>query len=96
MYREVHVKQGFFQIFMSEQDLNGAEIGAGLIEMRSKTVPQRVGMDVFLKAGALGGLVARVPNGFGIDGPILAKVAGKQPGAGFAVVITPMGAQCRK
>ena len=96
MYRQVHVKQGVFQVFMTEQDLNRAEIGTGLIEMRSKTVAQRVGMHAFLDAGALGGVPTGVPNGFRIDRSILAKVAGKQPGAGFTVVITPMGAQCRK
>ena len=34
----MHVNQGVFQIFMSEQDLNGAEIRAGFIEMCRKTV----------------------------------------------------------
>jgi len=44
----------------------------------------------------LGGFLTRAPNGFRIDGPILAIVAGKQPGAGFAVVVTPQGAECRE
>ena len=96
MYREVHVKQGVFQVFMTEQDLNRAEIGTGLIKMRRKTVAQRVGMHAFLDAGALGGVLTRVPNGFRIDRPILAVVAGKQPGAGFAMVETPVGAECRE
>lgn len=81
---------------MTEQDLKRAEIGAGLIEMCRKTVAQGVGMHAFPDAGALGGLVTRVPNGFRIDRSILAKDAGEQPDAGFAVVITPVGAQCRK
>ena len=34
----MHVNQRVFQILMPEQDLNGAEIGAGLIEMGGKTV----------------------------------------------------------
>ena len=38
LYSEVHVNQGVSQIFMAEQNLNGAEIGAGLIEMRRETV----------------------------------------------------------
>src|SRR5216684_7629009 len=96
LYREVHVNQGVFQVFMTEQDLNGAEIGAGLIEMRSKTVAQRVGMDAFLEARALGGFLTRVPDCFRIDRSILAIVAGKQPGARSAVVATPVGAQCRE
>ena len=77
LYSEVHVEHGVFQVFMTEQDLNRAEIRAGLIEMRSKTVAKRVGMHAFLDAGALGGFLARVPNGFRIDRSILAIVAGK-------------------
>jgi hypothetical protein len=91
----VHVNQGVFQIFMPKQDLNAAEIRAGFIEMCRKTVAKSVGMNVFLEAGATGGFLTRIPNGFRIDRPILAIVAGKQPGTGFAVVITPVGAECR-
>jgi len=90
----MHVDQGVFEIFMTEQDLNSAEIGAGLIQMGSKTMTKGVGMNAFLEARALSGVVARVPNGFRIDRPILAIVARKQPGAGFPVVVTPMGAEC--
>jgi hypothetical protein len=46
----------------------------------------------FLETGALGVFLTRVPNGFRIDGLILAIVAGEQPGAGFAMVETPIGA----
>jgi len=59
-------------------------------------VAQSVGMDAFLEAGVLGGFLTCVPNGFRIDGLILAIVAGEQPGAGFPVVETPMGAECRE
>src|SRR6266513_3148953 len=96
LYSEVHVNQGVFQIFMPEQDLNGAEIGARFIEVGCKTVTKSVRMNAFLEAGALGGFLTCVPNGFRIDGPILTIVAGKQPGAGFAMVETPMGAECRE
>ena len=51
----MHVNQGVSQIFMAEQNLNGAEIGAGLIEMCRETMAQRVGVDAFLDAAALGG-----------------------------------------
>ena len=92
----MHVNQGVFQIFMPEQDLNGAEIRAGFIEMCRKTVAKSMGMNAFLEAGALGGFLTCVPNGFRIDGPILAIVAGEQPGAGLAMVETPIGAECRE
>jgi hypothetical protein len=36
---EVQVAGGFFQIVMAQQDLNGAQIGTSLEEMRSKTMP---------------------------------------------------------
>ena len=72
----------------------GAEIGAGFIEMCRKTVTKSVRMNAFLEAGALGGFLTCVPNGFRIDRPILPIVAGEQPGAGFAMVETPMGAEC--
>ena len=84
------INQGVFQIFMPEQDLNGAEIGAGFIEMCRKTVTKSVGMNAFLKAGTLSGFPTGIPNGFGIDRPILTIVAGEQPGAGFAMVETPI------
>ena len=90
------INQGVFQIFMPEQDLNGAEIRAGFIEMCRKTVAKRVGMNAFLETGALSSSVARVPNGFRIDRAIFAIVAGEQPGAGFPVVETPKGAECRE
>jgi hypothetical protein len=90
----VHVNQGVFQIFMTEQDLKDTEIRAGLVKMRGKTVTKRVGVNTFLNASALGGFLTGMPDGFRIDWPILAIVAGKQPGAGFSVVVTPVGAQC--
>jgi hypothetical protein len=79
---------------MTEQDLNGTEIRAGLVKMRGETVAKRMGMNTFLDARALGGFLTGVPNGFRIDWPILAIVAGKQPGARFPVVETPVGAEC--
>ena len=51
---------------------------------------QSVGMDAFLEAGELGGFPTGVPHGFRIDRPILTIVAGEQPGAGFAMVETPI------
>jgi hypothetical protein len=92
----VHVNQGVFQIFMTEQDLKGTEIRAGLVKMRGETVTKRMGVNTFLNASALGGFLTGMPDGFRIDWPILAIVAGKQPGAGFPVVETPLDAECRE
>jgi hypothetical protein len=49
--------------------------------MRGKTVTKRVGVNTLLNASALGGFLTGMPNSFRIDWPILAIVAGKQPGA---------------
>ena len=53
---------------------------------------QGVGMDLFLEAGSLGGLLAGVPDGLGVDGLITAMVAvaRKQPYAGFSPQPMPM------
>ncbi len=82
---EMQVASRLFQIVMAQQDLNGAQVRTGLEEMRRKTVPQRVRMNIFLEAGALGGLLASLPNGFGIDGVIGAMVvmARKEQTLGF-------------
>jgi hypothetical protein len=55
-------------------------------------VTQRVGMNLFLDARSLGGLLAGVPDGFRVDGLIAAMVAvaWKQPLAGFSPQPTPM------
>jgi hypothetical protein len=76
---EVHVNQGVFEIFVTEQDLKGTEIGTGRIEMSGKTVTKGVGMNAFLDARALGGFPTCEPNSFRVDRPILTIVAGKQP-----------------
>src|SRR5437660_1640973 len=64
--------------------------------MCGKAMSKQVRMNAFLEACALSGFPTCVPNGFGIDRPILAIVAGKQPSAGFAVVETPLGAECQE
>src|ERR1035438_8573938 len=63
--------------------------------MSGEAVTQRVGMNLFLDAGSLGGLLAGVPDGFGVDGPIAAMmaVARKQPHAGFSVQPMPMSTE---
>ena len=89
---EMQVASRLFQIVMAQQDLNGAQVRTGLEEMRRKTVPQRVRMNIFLEAGALGGLLASLPNGFGIDGVIGAMVvmARKEPDSWFSAQALPV------
>jgi hypothetical protein len=89
---EVQVAGGFFQIVMAQQDLNGAQIGTSLEEMRSKTMAKRVRMDAFLDARSLGSVMTGMPNRFRIDGQItaVAVVAVKEPYAGFSAQALPM------
>ena len=60
--------------------------------MSGEGMAQRVGMDLFLEAGLLGGLMAGVPDGFRIDGLItaVAAVARKQPLAWLSSQPVPM------
>src|SRR5713101_4571738 len=63
--------------------------------MRSETVTQRVGMDLFLDARALNRFLARVPGCFRIDGliTVVPTVAWKQPFAGLSRQAAPVLAQ---
>ena len=58
--REVQIDRGLFEIAMSEQDLNGAEVGTRFEQVRREAVPMRMRMDVLmLEAGANSGLPTR-------------------------------------
>ena len=61
-------------------------------------VTKQMGIDAFLDARLLGGLMAGVPNRFHIDWPITAMVAvaQKQPGTGFPVEAAPLSTECRE
>jgi hypothetical protein len=64
--------------------------------MSGEAVTKQMGVDAFLDTRSLGGLMTGVPNGFHVDRPITAIVAGKQPGAGFPMVEPPLGPQCHE
>jgi len=56
------------KVAMSQQDLNGSQVGTGFEQMRGKAVAQSVGMDTLvLKTGTFGGLLAGVPENLGGD-----------------------------
>ena len=63
--------------------------------MRGKAMAQDVGMDLFLDARSLGGLLAGVPRCFRIDRliTVVPAVAWKQPCAGFSRQAAPVLAQ---
>src|ERR1043166_1595373 len=61
----MQVLGGGFQIAMAEQNLNGAQIGAGLQQVRRPTVAQRVRGDAFADAGAMRGVATGDPDRHG-------------------------------
>jgi hypothetical protein len=80
--REMQIDRSLFQITMSQQHLDGAQIGAGLQQMRCKTMPQSVRMNVLvLQAGTFSSPLTRGPEHLGGDRTTrrMPSVAGKQP-----------------
>ena len=79
LLREMKINGGFFQIAMSQQDLDGPQIRSGFQQVSGETVPQCVGMNLLADAGALRGFSAGLPNDLGGNGMIgcMPAVAGK-------------------
>src|SRR5271165_2906175 len=81
-FGQMQVDGGFFQIVMPWQQLNGAQVSAILKQVRRETMPQGVGMDVFLlQASASGSSAAGVIDGLGGDRTVrrMAASPGEQP-----------------
>src|SRR5258705_4317386 len=94
--REMQVDRRLLKVTMTEQHLDGTQVGTGFEQMRSKAVAQSVGMDApVLKAGAFGGLLTGVPENLGGDWMTrrMASVAGEQPIGGLAFQPAPVDAQ---
>jgi len=68
--REVDVNHGFAQIGVTEQQLDGAQVGAGFQQVCGEAVSQRVRMQRLVDSGALGGLTTGVPDDLVADGVI--------------------------
>jgi hypothetical protein len=65
---KVNVEGGLLQIVMTEQHLNGAQVGAGFVKMSRKGMPQRVDVHGFVEARALGRVAASAPDRLGVEG----------------------------
>ena len=66
--REMQVDRRFLQVAMSEQHLDGAQVGAGFEQMRGEAVAQRVGMNMLVREpSAFGGVLAGRPDHLGGD-----------------------------
>ncbi len=64
-FGQMQVDGGFFQVVMPQQQLNGSQIRTVFQQVGGETMPQGVGMDVFLlQASASSGLAAGVINSF--------------------------------
>ncbi len=64
----VDVEGGFFQIAVTEQQLDGAQVRTRLVEMSRKTMAQRVHMHGLVEARPLSGIVTSAPDGLSIEG----------------------------
>ena len=62
LLRKVQIARGGLQVSMTEQHLNGAQVGAGFEQMRCPTVAQGMGGNMFGDLGSMGGIVASDPN----------------------------------
>src|SRR5882762_11949490 len=94
--REMQVDRRLLKVTMTEQHLDGTQVGAGFEQMRSKAVAQSVGMDMLvLKTGAFGRLLTGVPENLGGDRMTrrMPSVAGEQPIGGLAFQPAPVDAQ---
>src|SRR5215510_16281928 len=91
--REVEINGRRFQIDMTEQNLDGLQIGPTFQQMSRPTVPQRVRGYLFLYTCASGGLSHGIPYRFRSDRwlrPIAVKTR-EQIDLGFSP--SPIGAQ---
>jgi hypothetical protein len=66
---EMQIDRRFLEVTMSEQHLDGSQVGAGFQQMGGKAVAQGVGMDALvLKAGALRGALTAVQRTLVVTG----------------------------
>ena len=94
---QMQIDRSLFQVTMTQQHLDGSQISASLEQMRREAVTQGMGMDVLMcQAGALGGVLASIPQDLGCDGTTarVPSVSRKQPVLRFAPQAAPVVAQC--
>jgi hypothetical protein len=61
-FGKMQVDGRYFEVAMTEQYLDSAQVGAGLKQVRGEAVSQSVGMNApVVEAGALGGDLAGTP-----------------------------------
>src|SRR2546426_1218422 len=80
----MQVLGGGFQVAMPEQNLDGAQVGAGLQQVSRPTVAQRMRGDAFADASPTRGIATCNPHGFVGNRLIEAVLAGGGGGQGEA------------
>src|ERR1700745_1511735 len=94
--RQVQIDSSDLEIAVAEQDLDGAQIGAGFKQVCRETMAQSVRMDVpVLKAGPFRGNLAGSPEDLGGDRVTcrVPAVTGKEPLLGLAPEAAPISSQ---
>ena len=83
--RKMKVDGRLFQIVVTEQQLDGAQVRTRFEQMRGKTMPQRVRMNTLVETRAYGRLVAGVPDHLGSNriGARMPTITGEEPGLGL-------------
>ena len=93
---EMQVDRGFFKVAMSEQHLDGAQVGAGFKQMRGEAMAQSVGMDMpVLKASPFCGILQALQRTLVLIGQL--AVCQRPPGnnhfLGLCREVAPIGSQ---
>jgi hypothetical protein len=94
---DVRVDLGRRNVDVTQQLLNGGQIGPTLEQMRGKRVPQGVRGDAALNACATGGYLHEIPDTLPTD-RLAARIQEDMPGAATTIELTPhprqIAAQC--
>jgi hypothetical protein len=93
---EMQVGRRFLKVAMTQQHLDGAQVGASFEQMTGKAVSKGMGMDVLVcETGAFGGRLTRRPEDLGGDriACSVPSIAGKQPVSRLAPKPAPVDTQ---
>src|ERR1700758_3618389 len=91
---QMQIDGRLFQITVSEQQLDGAQVCACLQQVRRETMSKRVRVDLTMrKSGALGSVLTGIPKNLGGNGTTsrMPPVPGEQPLGRLAAKSAPVG-----
>ena len=84
MLGDMEVARGRLQVAMSKQQLNGAQIGSAVEQVRGKGMPHHMGGKPLAHAQLLAQLMAESVDGAGVQRPVGAP-SGKEPVLGLVL-----------